>query len=207
MPGPLVVDLDGVLRVWDAAISSEAERAHGLPDGRIGLAAFGDSDRLARAITGEITDEQWREEIARELETCFGAAGRSAVQQWSAPAGRVDGAVREVLQRERGQRRIVLFTNATTRLDSDLDRLGISSDFDLVLNSSSLRMAKPSIAAFEAVASVLHADPSECLFVDDTPDNVRAARRVGFRAHLFVSPAALVGFLDSEAESGKGIRE
>jgi putative hydrolase of the HAD superfamily len=198
MPGPLVVDLDGVLRVWDAAISGDAERLHGLPDGRIGLAAFGDQDRLARAITGEITDEQWREEIARELEASFGAAGRSAVQQWSTPAGRVDGAVREILQRERGQRRVVLFTNATTRLDSDLDRLGISHDFDLVLNSSSLGMAKPSIAAFEAVAAALHAYPSECLFVDDAPDNVRAAQRVGFRAHLFVSTAALVGFLDSE---------
>lgn len=201
MLGPLVVDLDGVLRIWDPAIIADAETTNRLPAGRLAQAAFGNLDRLERAITGFITDEEWREEIAHELEASYGAAGRRAVDQWSSPAGRADEAVLAVLRRERRHRRIALFSNATSRLDADLDRLGISSEIDVVFNSSSLGLAKPSSEAFEAVADALATDPSECLFVDDTSANVLAAQRIGFQAHHYVDPGSLERFIASRSES------
>lgn len=152
---------------------------------------FDDVSRLRRAVTGEITDEEWREQIARELEASFGPRGRRAVAQWSLPAGRVDDEVLHLLRRERGRRTIALFSNATTRLDADLDRLRLSGEFDVVFNSSTLGLAKPADEAFVAVAETLDADPAECFFVDDSEANVRAAAGVGFRTHLYVDATHL----------------
>ena len=80
-----MIDFDGVLRVWDAAIISDAEAAHGLPAGRLRKAVFDDVARLHRAVTGEITDDEWREQIALELEASFGPGGRRAVAQIPTP--------------------------------------------------------------------------------------------------------------------------
>jgi hypothetical protein len=35
VPGPLILDLDGVLRLWDPAIIAGAEASHGLPAGTL----------------------------------------------------------------------------------------------------------------------------------------------------------------------------
>ncbi|WP_415854604.1 HAD-IA family hydrolase [Sinomonas sp. G460-2] len=201
MLGPLVVDLDGVLRIWDPAIIADAEMTNGLPAGRLARSAFGNSDRLHLAVTGVITDEQWREEIARELEAAHGAAGRAAVEAWSSPPGRTNGAVLAILRRERRRRRVALFSNATTRLDADLDRLGLFAEVDVVFNSSSLGLAKPSPEAFSAVVDALGTDPSECLFVDDTIANVLAAERSGLKAHHYIDPGSLDRFIASCARS------
>ena len=194
---PLVVDLDGVLRIWDPAITAEAEAAYGLPAGHLARSAFGDRDRLERAITGTITDEEWREEIARELEASHGSAGRLAVRQWSTPVGRTDERVLAILRRERRRRRIALFSNATSRLDADLEALGLLKEVDVVFNSSSLGLAKPSVEAFEAVADALGAAPADCLFVDDTRDNVLGAKLAGFQVHHYLDADGLDRFLTS----------
>lgn len=186
-----MIDLDGVLRIWDASIIVDAEAAHGLPPGRLREAVFDDISLLHRAITGEITDEEWREQIAAGLEASFGPGGRRAVLEWSRPAGRVDHEVLRVLRRERGCRTVALFSNATSRLDADLDRLNLAGEFDIVFNSSTLGMAKPAGEAFLAVAESLNTDPTQCFFVDDSEANVHAAAGVGFRTHHYVDPTAL----------------
>ncbi|MFD6550768.1 hypothetical protein [Streptomyces sp. NPDC058398] len=53
----VLCDVDGVLRHWPA--DTEIEHAHGLPAGSLSAAAFAPA-RIHAAITGEITDEQWR---------------------------------------------------------------------------------------------------------------------------------------------------
>lgn len=201
MPGPLVLDLDGVLRLWDPAIIADAERDTGLPVGSLERAVFGNVVRLNRAVTGAITDEQWRQEISMELEASCGPGAREAVEQWSGPAGHVDYEVLAIVRRERSRRTVALFSNATTRLGSDLIRLGLTGEIDVVFNSSSLGVAKPSPGAFAAVLVGLGAAPGECLFVDDTVANTQSAARLGFRAHHYTGAPALEEFIASETGS------
>ena len=52
---PLILDLDGVLRIWDRAIIIDAERENGLPAGSLATAAFEDPQRLHDAITGVVS--------------------------------------------------------------------------------------------------------------------------------------------------------
>ena len=198
---PLVLDLDGVLRMWDPAIIADAKRDNGLPAGSLAGAAFGHSQRLHDAITGAITDERWREQISAELEAVHGPGARNAVAQWSAPAGRVNQEVLNIVRRERKRRTVALFSNATTRLEWDLARLGLAAEVDAVFNSSVIGAAKPSEDAFTAVAVQLGTAASRCLFVDDTLINTQSAERVGYTTHHFTGATGLEEFITSQATS------
>ena len=84
-----VFDLDGVIRHWDPQIIAEAERAHGLPAGALPGTAF-EPELLLAAVTGQISDAAWREEIATRLQQEYPEAdGVAAVAQWSVPHGDV----------------------------------------------------------------------------------------------------------------------
>lgn len=54
--------------------------------------------------------------------------------------------------------------------------------------SCDIGVAKPDHRAFESAAEQLHTTPANCLFYDDTPANVRAARETGMTAHHFTTP-------------------
>lgn len=71
----VLCDVDGVLRHWPAA--TEIEHAHGLPAGALAAAAFAPA-RIHPAITGEITDEQWRSAVAADLANSCGSKERPA---------------------------------------------------------------------------------------------------------------------------------
>lgn len=87
MPVPVydavLCDIDGVLRHWPAV--DTIEQAHGLPVGALAAAAFAPV-RLHPAITGEVSDEQWRAAVAADLADACGSAdrARAAVTAWGA---------------------------------------------------------------------------------------------------------------------------
>ena len=60
--------------------------------------------------------------------------------------------------------------------------LGYDDIFDVSCYSYDLGVAKPDPGFFTEAARRIAADPSTILFIDDNPDNVAAARTVGFRA-------------------------
>ena len=119
-PRALLVDLDGVIRHWGGQGDPEIERETGLPPGAIREAAFS-ADLLLPAITGRVSDEEWRRQIADRLAAEFPAADAArAIARWSEPPGEIDDAVLALLERCREHATIVLVTNATSRLDRDL---------------------------------------------------------------------------------------
>lgn len=183
----VLIDLDGVVRRWTpwepddgSPVSDEALRA----------VAFA-PDVLQDVVTGGVTDEQWREEVAVRLEREFGSHGRRAVEEWSAPVGTVDRDVLEIVRVLRRLLPVALVSNATSRLDSDLERLGLDNEFDLIVNSSRVGYAKPDERIFRHAADALGVSPDECLFVDDTNGHVDAAAALGMRAVHFTGAPSL----------------
>ncbi|HEY3611881.1 MAG TPA: hypothetical protein VGL06_30595 [Pseudonocardiaceae bacterium] len=112
----MLCDIDGVIRHWPPADDLELE--HGLPVGALAAAAFAPS-RLQPAITGLITDEQWRAAIATDLAEACGSMelARAAVTAWSDLVPDIDPAVVALLTRARDVTPVVLVSNATTRLE------------------------------------------------------------------------------------------
>ncbi|MEV0050697.1 HAD-IA family hydrolase [Saccharopolyspora shandongensis] len=188
----ILCDLDGVLRWWDPEIMSGLDRANGLPWGALAKTAFA-PDRLNPAITGAQTDEQWRAAIAADLaEACATPeAARALVAEWSAHAGEVVDEVAELLAAAREHVPVILVSNATTRLESDLARLGIADLLDEVVNSARVGIAKPDPGIYRFAAARAGVPEARCLFVDDTLQNVEAARSLGMRALHHQNPAQL----------------
>jgi putative hydrolase of the HAD superfamily len=186
----LLVDLDGVLRLWprtDAAL----ERSHGLPEGALRAAAF-EPELLLEAIEGRISDGKWRETVeSRLLEKYPNAEVAAAVSAWSAPIGTVSEPALNLVQRVRQSAPIVLVTNATSRLDRDLEALGLPTHFDAVINSSVVQSAKPSAGIYAAALEAAGVAATEALFVDDQVINVTAAAKLGINAHHFTTHEAL----------------
>ena len=61
------------------------------------------------------------------------------------------------------------------------------SCFDRLYLSYRIKRIKPNADYFEYVLNDLGSKPEEVLFVDDNPDNVAAAAKLGIPHHLFVS--------------------
>lgn len=187
----LLTDLDGVIRYWDPAHFTDVEAAHNLPPGTLPQTAFA-ADLLLPAITGQVTDTEWRSRIALRLQAEYPAIdAENVVQAWSDPAGEVVEPVLALIRQCRATIPVVLVTNATSRLPTDLVTLGIAEEFDHIINSSEVGIAKPDSAIFMAALSVVNLPAGAALFVDDTAANVDAAAQLGLQTHHYQS---FVGF-------------
>ncbi|WP_434438650.1 HAD-IA family hydrolase [Lentzea sp. E54] len=157
----LLLDLDGVLRSFPpvppevAAIAFEPALLH-------------------RAVTGEISDEEWRRLVGPGF-----AAGPGEV-------------IHEALALVRAARRqcfVALLSNATTRLEADLALLGLDAEVDAVFSSARLGLAKPDPAVFRRVLDEL--GYATAVFCDDTAENAAAACEAGLDGVHVPDTAAL----------------
>ncbi len=191
MTNVILTDLDGVIRIWSPEIHRQAERATGLPEEAILGAAFSD-DLLPLVITGQISDDEWRGRIADLLSQNFpDANAEHAVELWSASPGEVDLEVLDILRACRKRARLVLISNATSRLLSDLRRLGIAENFDYIINSSEVGFAKPDSNIYFAALNTVGATPEQALFIDDNAGHVAAATRLGIAGHTYTGADSL----------------
>jgi putative hydrolase of the HAD superfamily len=198
----LLIDLDGVLRRWRSS-DEHIELAHGLPVGSIRRAAFA-TELLTPAITGKLSDEQWRINIADKLTATYHSRSSvDAVTQWSSYIGDVDQRVLATVKKCAPSLRVVLVTNATSRLRSDLQSLGLSNSFHAIVNSSEVGHAKPDSEIFLAALQVAGSQPEHALFVDDSQSNVQSAASLGILAHHFTGHIALADFLRENCASIK----
>lgn len=71
------------------------------------------------------------------------------------------------------------------RLEDFIPEAERNQSFDSVVLSGQEGMIKPSHEIYELAASRLGVDISECVMIDDLPDNVDGAERAGMKAILF----------------------
>ena len=62
---------------------------------------------------------------------------------------------------------------------------GFLNHFRTIFVSGELGLIKPDPAIYRHVLAAIGTHPGDCLFIDDAPKNVTAARALGIQAHLF----------------------
>jgi HAD superfamily hydrolase (TIGR01509 family) len=181
----VVFDLDGVVRHWDNTINSSIEDRHGLPRGAILDTAF-DVELGPAAVTGALDYETWAARIAERLDS------PAAVAEWGQFRGHLDPDMLALVDAVRaGGCRVALLSNATTRLEADLEVLGIANRFDHIFNTARLGVAKPDHEVYRRVVDQLGVPPERIVFTDDTPDWAHAATEVGLVGIPFTGVHAL----------------
>ncbi|GAA2119626.1 haloacid dehalogenase [Kitasatospora saccharophila] len=193
--GAVLCDLDGVLRHW--ADLADVDRAHGLAPGTVAGAAFR-PERLLPAVTGQVGDGEWRALVAADLAEVCGSAerARAVVADWGRQPSRVDPEVLALLGAVRRNVPVVLVSNGTDRLESDLAALGLDGAVDAVVNSARVGAAKPDPRIYLAAAERAGVPPRRCLFVDDTAGHLTTAAALGMSGHHHRDAAGLRAVLD-----------
>ena len=190
----LLVDFDGVLRRWPDS-DVEIEVSCRLPYGSIRQTAF-ESALLDAVVTGKISDEMWRDQVATRLEKNHpNALAQEAIARWSRSIGEVDADVLQLLKEASPRVRIALATNATSRLRRDLELLQLGSLFSVIVNASEIGVAKPAEAFYAHALRLCDEHAGQVLYVDDSKGNVESASRLGIRSLHFTGADALADFL------------
>lgn len=183
----LLSDLDGVIRTFPTERVTAIETKWNLPLGSIFLAAF-EKTLLTKAVCGFITDEEWRLEISCSLaKVCGDELATAVVCEWSDFLGNVDHRYLEYIESKLFGLPIAVLTNGTSRLSSDLTKLGIENRFFRIFNSAEIGVCKPNLKIYRQVVENLGCHPSEVLFIDDSVSHVEAARELGMIAYHYRS--------------------
>lgn len=175
----VLCDFDGVIRFYDTAEVAELESGFGVEPGTTARTAF--TPQLDRpALLGQITAEQWAESIAAALaEQLSPDQARKLGAAFVGAPFSVDKQVLDLLRQAQCVVPVVLVSNATLRLEEDLEALGLTYFFDDVVNSARVGAMKPDRRIYQIAAERAGARPERCLFIDDRVENVAAAAALG----------------------------
>lgn len=138
---------------------------------------------------GELSPEAFAEILIRELQLQVTAAQLLAhFSAW--PLGWFDGA-EELLNKLSARYQLAVLSNTNAvhypRLVDEFGLLRYFAESD-VFASHRIGLAKPDPACFRYVLNRLNCQPSEVLFLDDSPANVASARALGIQARVVTGP-------------------
>ncbi len=87
---------------------------------------------------------------------------------------------------------IYLLSNASVRLPEYFDRIPGSQYFDGRIVSAQWKLLKPHQEIYETLFREYSLTPEECFFIDDSPQNIEAARQAGMPGAVFHGDVALL---------------
>lgn len=90
-----------------------------------------------------------------------------------------------VAQRSAGHRVMLATNQDQSRADDLMTRLGLSAHCDGIYASGHIGLAKPDPGFFAYIQNAEARTPSDLILIDDSPNNIAAARAAGWQAHLY----------------------
>ena len=130
----ILTDLDGVIRHWTSEALHMKEEGLGLARGHLFGICF-EKKILAQVVTGRISDREWRELVQAELSSSISKSdAKELVKLWVNSEIQVDKKIFEIYKLHFPGAKIVLTTNATTRLAEDLKKQGLEDQIDEIMN-------------------------------------------------------------------------
>ena len=89
------------------------------------------------------------------------------------------------------QIRVVLFSNMEKDIASRFQELGFFEPFDLCVFAYETGVSKPDPKAYRILLNKLDLDAQDIIFIDDDPENIKAAQALGIKSIIFQSPGQL----------------
>jgi len=195
MRDTIFIDFDGVIRLWSNVAIKASENAAGVEEGTLLSVAFS-PNFLYPAITGVISHEQWVSNVGSELtEKYDNRISQHLLSGWESASWEINSVLLEQIRIIAPQYKLVLVTNATTKLSDDLEVSGVACQLDFIVNSAEIGVAKPSLQFYHKALSIADSTPAKSLFIDDSLSHVEAANSVGMLSILHNSNAETIRFV------------
>lgn len=80
---------------------------------------------------------------------------------------------------------LYILSNAPTHFADHADFYEIVHEFDGIVFSGPITMAKPKPEIYQYLFDTYHLDPKECFFIDDRADNIAAGKTLGMDGYIF----------------------
>jgi putative hydrolase of the HAD superfamily len=87
--------------------------------------------------------------------------------------------------------KVALLSNTETPVMNHIKKLSWP-DFDLFVYSCEVGMRKPDREIYENTLASLSIKPEEAVFIDDKPENVESAKKVGMQSFVFENPEQVI---------------
>lgn len=198
MPIRAVIFDVGTVLVHEEPVERLLERWHvrgGVPLDEL-AEAVATLDPVATA-TGEVSERQLAGALAARFDLDEHQVAGWMADFWDWYCGTSNDMVREYARALRPRYRVALLSNSMdgARREESV-RLRFEDDFDPIVYSHEVGMAKPDPRVFEHTLSLLGCAPREAVFVDDRIENVEAAQALGIRSLRHIDSVSTLSALD-----------
>lgn len=199
--------IDTIIFDWGGVIQRSYDHSHrhlldaelDLPLGSVEEAVFGSAIWQEASLGHCSGDDAWY-----TIVTSLGLAQSRTnefVRRFFA-GDRIDAQIVDAIRRlsEAGYR-VALLSNAPPPRSAEgaaAARWGLDGLFDLQVFSYEVGALKPDARMYQAVTSRLRVAATHCLFIDDSPPNVEAARQLGMMALHFADASTLLDYLATQ---------
>ncbi|MFD2176900.1 HAD family hydrolase [Veronia pacifica] len=195
------IDFDGVLRHWSKHDIKEAEATMGLPDGVLYRYAF-KPDHLLPTITGKQSHNDWIVQVEKAISYDFDLdSAIKMTQAWMKAGSFIDRSFLNRIKATFPEADFVLITNATDKLDEDLATNHLLYSFNMIINSSSVGVAKPDIEIFKYALEATKTAPEHAVFIDDSHENIMSAEKLGILGVHHTDPIRTLTMLNAIKQS------
>lgn len=179
----IIFDFDGPIvrsKSWTSVLD-EYDNYHSLPAGTVHKLLQG---YFAVAHRGDCVDLfDYFERYTPE--SVLDANQLNQILQEASEGIAVDRDMIALIERYKQTYTIALLSNFTSQLNELLKKFGIDHLFDVVANSSEIKIAKPSPQAFWYTLEQMNLEADQVVFIDDLPLNVKGAEEVGIQGILY----------------------
>jgi HAD superfamily hydrolase (TIGR01549 family) len=162
--------------VWDARL--------GLGPGSVNRLVF-ESPMWRRAQLGQVSDETFWADLGMRLNLSPESLAEFRRDFWAGDW--LDGDLVALIRSLRPRVKTALLSNFSGQLRQLLTQYGLLDAFDVIVISGEEGILKPDARIYHLAAERLGVPVADCLFVDDSEENVAGARAAGMQALQFVS--------------------
>jgi putative hydrolase of the HAD superfamily len=178
----------------------ETEARFGLAEGSLWKAVYLENEAWLGLRVGEGSHEIWHDSIRGRLSTlCDADTAERVVAALKERTGvQLNEGMVPLITRLRRRYRIGLLSNAAPGLEDELvNQYQVHGLFHDIINSATVRLAKPDPRIFALAASRIRVPVDQCFFTDDLLHNVEAARAAGMTAYQFDNCEGLTAALEN----------
>lgn len=147
---------------------------------------FGSADWVA-LDRGAVTEEELIELVSARVSPHLAAAVRELITGWDRVCRPIEGMEALCGELHQAGYGLYLLTNAGPRHRQYWPKMAAARFFpeERIMRSADWQLLKPEVAFYEKALSLLKLEAEDCLFIDDSPANVEAARRCGIDGIVF----------------------
>lgn len=180
----VIFDMGGVLLRFDreyfltAAGVAEADRKLLLNNVYLSV-------EWARMDRGSMTEAEAAESMCRHVPEQLHEKVHELVDRWDRPILPIEGMAQLVRELKEAGYGIYLLSNASYRQHEYWPRVPGNEYFDGTLISADVKLVKPEAEVYRLLYKTFSLVPEECVFIDDSTQNIEGAERTGMAGIVF----------------------